>query len=89
WAAVNSQPAERRLSMTDVELTELRDVNDILWLYGNANFQADTLTLTDISGTLQSQPTQRSDTWAAWIDCYDAWSPLLTAIITHCTQPGI
>lgn len=93
WAAVDSNLATQSVQLTGAELTEQRhdgdssNESDAVWLYADAEAQPGSLTLSDVSGTLQGSPSARSDGWQAWLDCYDTWTPLLAAVITHCAQP--
>lgn len=86
FAEVNSDIDAGTLSFVDAEFTEQRDEQDTLWLYMDADVSPQGLTLSDVSGSLSGDPQTRQATLAEWVDCYDTWSPLLSAIITDCAS---
>lgn len=84
FASVNSDMTNGILRIDDAELTEQREQDDTLWLYLDAIASADGLSVSELSGSLDGNPRARSDSVAEWVDCYDTWSPLFSAILMDC-----
>ena len=87
WGAVNSDTGSGTIRLDNAEFTEQRGESDTIWLYLDAEAGPGGLYLNDVTGSLRGEPVEHEASLTEWLDCYDAATTLLIAIVTYCTQP--